>query len=49
MEAERPGDFKGRGIPSTFILSKDGKIVFRHLGSAKWDDQTSIDFIKTLL
>lgn len=49
METERPEDFKGRGIPTTFILSKDGKIAFRHLGSAKWDDQTCIDFIKTLL
>ncbi len=49
MEAERPEDFRGRGIPTTFILSKDGKIAFRHVGSAKWDAQASIDFIKTLL
>ncbi len=49
MASERPEDFKGRGIPDTFILSKDGKIAFRHIGSAKWDDQTSIDFIKSLL
>ncbi len=49
MEGERPEDFQGRGIPTTFILSKDGKIAFRHIGSAKWDDQTSVDFIKKLL
>ena len=49
MKAERPEDFKGRGIPATFILAKNGKIAFKHIGSAKWDDQASIDFIKTLL
>jgi thiol-disulfide isomerase/thioredoxin len=49
MEGERPEDFRGRGIPTTFILSQDGKISFRHIGSAKWDDQSSIDFIKNLL
>ncbi len=49
MEAERPEDFQSRGIPNTVILGKDGKIAFRHVGSAKWDDRTSIDFIKALL
>lgn len=49
LEGERPDDFQGRGIPATFILSKEGQIAFRHLGSAKWDDPTSIDFITSLL
>jgi thiol-disulfide isomerase/thioredoxin len=44
-----PAVFRTRGIPATFILSPDGKIAFRHIGSAKWDDDKSIDFIKGLM
>jgi hypothetical protein len=49
MKGERLEDFQGRGIPTMFIISKEEKIAFRHIGSAKWDDQTSIDFIRNLL
>lgn len=48
MHGAPPGVFKTRGIPATFILSPDGKIAFKHIGSAKWDDEKSIDFIKGL-
>ena len=49
MEGERPKAFEGRGIPATFLLSKDRKIAFRHVGSAKWDDLSVFDFIEGLL
>lgn len=49
MRGAPPAIFKTRGIPSTFILSPDGKIAFKHVGSAKWDDEKSIDFIKGLM
>jgi len=49
MHGAPPLVFKTRGIPSTFILSPDGKIAFKHIGSAKWDDDNSIDFIKGLM
>ena len=48
MHGAPPGVFKTPGIPATFILSRDGKIAFRHVGSAKWDDEKSIDFMKGL-
>jgi len=48
MHGAPPAVFKTRGIPATFILSPDGKIAFKHIGSAKWDDDKSIDFIKGL-
>jgi len=48
MHGAPPGVFKTRGIPATFILSPDGKIAFKHIGSAKWDDEKSIDFIRGL-
>ncbi|MCP4396304.1 MAG: TlpA family protein disulfide reductase [bacterium] len=49
MQEERPKDFLGRGIPTTFLLNREGKIAFRHVGSAKWDDELAVDFIKGLL
>ena len=49
MDDERPEAFMSRGIPATFILDQDGDIVFRQEGSAKWDDQSSIDFMNGLL
>jgi thiol-disulfide isomerase/thioredoxin len=48
MHGAPPLVFKTRGIPSTFILSPEGKIAYKHIGSAKWDDDKSIDFIKGL-
>jgi peroxiredoxin len=46
---EKPQVFNTRGIPATFIISRDGQIVFKHIGGAKWDDKTSVDFIKKIM
>lgn len=44
-----PSCFLTRGIPATFIISSDGRIAFKHVGAAKWDDEKSIEFLKGLL
>jgi thiol-disulfide isomerase/thioredoxin len=49
MSGKPPAVFKTRGIPATFILSPEGKVAFSHVGSAKWGDERSIEFIKGLL
>jgi thiol-disulfide isomerase/thioredoxin len=49
MREEPPAVFRSRGIPVTFILSPDGKVAFKHVGGAKWDDKTSVDFIRGLI
>ena len=49
MHGALPAIYKTRGIPATFILSPNGKIAFKHIGSANWDDERSIDFIKGLI
>ena len=46
---ERPSAFDSRGIPATFILDRKGRIVFRHVGSAAWDDESSVLFLTELL
>ena len=45
----RPSAFESLGIPATFILDREGRIVFRHVGSASWDDESSVRFLKELL
>lgn len=45
----RPSAFESLGIPATFILDRTGRIVFRHVGSARWDDETSVRFLNDLL
>jgi len=41
--------FKVNGIPASFILNAKGHVVFKHIGSAKWDGKESINFIKGLI
>lgn len=45
----RPSVFESQGIPATFILDREGRIVFRHVGSARWDDESSVRFLSDLL
>jgi len=46
---ELPKVFKTIGIPATFIISRDGSVVFKHVGSAKWDDESCLSFIRGLM
>jgi thiol-disulfide isomerase/thioredoxin len=44
-----PQVFKTEGVPATFIVNREGGIVFKHIGAAKWDDESCVNFIKNLL
>ncbi len=44
-----PNVFITRGIPATFIVDKEGAIVFKHIGFANWDDESTRSFIRSLL
>lgn len=44
-----PDVFITRGIPATFIADKEGSIVFRHIGFANWDDESTRSFIRSLM
>jgi peroxiredoxin len=43
-----PSTFAGRVIPSTFVISPDGKIVMRREGMAKYNTRSFIDFLSNL-
>jgi thiol-disulfide isomerase/thioredoxin len=43
-----PQIYKADAIPRTLIVAANGKIVFDHLGAAKWDSETTVNFLKTV-
>ena len=49
MRGSPPAVFDTQRVPATFILSRDGRITLKHIGSAKWDDDKTVDFIKRLI
>ncbi|MFN2455676.1 MAG: peroxiredoxin family protein [Pyrinomonadaceae bacterium] len=49
LSGDPPAVFKSEIVPTTFILSSDGKVAFKHAGAAKWDDEKSVDFLRSLL
>ena len=47
-QASPPGLFASDGIPTTFIVAPDGRIIVRHVGMARWDDPAAVTFIRSL-
>lgn len=45
---ERPAAYSGTGVPATYILSPEGKIAYRHVGPARWDDDQCVAFLRSL-
>ena len=41
--------FATTGIPTTFIINKEGKVVVKDVGSAFWNDESVIDYLNNLL
>lgn len=48
LDGPLPPAYKTPAIPATFIIDRQGGIAFRHIGSAKWDDETVVRFIESL-
>ncbi len=47
-QAAAPALFATDGIPTTFIVAPDGRVVVRHVGMARWDDPATVTFIRSL-
>lgn len=47
-EGERPKVYTTGIVPSTFILSPEGKVAFRFRGASRWDDDTCVAFMREL-
>ncbi len=44
-----PAVYKHRITPAAFIIGRDGKIAWSHEGAAKWNDETTVHFLRGLL
>ncbi|GBC61368.1 TlpA family protein disulfide reductase [Desulfonema ishimotonii] len=44
-----PAAFNVQSIPATFIIDRNGEVVFHHVGAAKWDDDACLSFIRSLI
>jgi len=49
VASEIPRDFFGGLLPTTLLLNKKGEIVFRHEGTADYNDKKFVDYIDKLL
>ena len=36
-------------IPRTFIIDRSGNIIFKHIGGARWDDESVLKYLESLL
>jgi len=43
-----PAELATYGIPTTYILSPTGELVFRRVGEARWDDKNCVEFLRQL-
>jgi thiol-disulfide isomerase/thioredoxin len=44
-----PSGFRTDGIPATFIIDGDGRVVVREVGAAQWDAPEVVDLLEKLL
>lgn len=43
-----PQGFATDGIPATFVVAPDGRVVVAEVGAAQWDDPSVVDFLEGL-
>jgi len=44
-----PDAFATKSIPTTFVISKDGKIVIRELGASNWSSENMLEIMNKLI
>lgn len=43
-----PTELRAEGLPTTYIFDAGGRMVFRHLGLAKWDEPEIVKYLEEL-
>ena len=43
------GDKKMNSLPQSFLLNKEGKVIYKKTGSAEWDSPEMVEMIRQLL
>ncbi len=42
-------DYRTTGVPESFLVDRDGRIVKKVIGATEWDDPANVDLIRRLL
>ena len=42
-------DYRTTGVPESFLIGRDGRIVKKVIGATEWDDSTHVELIRRLL
>jgi thiol-disulfide isomerase/thioredoxin len=45
VTGQLPASLEPRAIPTTYIVDRDGTIVFKKVGAAAWDSDSVVDFL----
>lgn len=48
VEGPLPADVVPDAIPTTYILGRDGRVVYKEVGAARWDDDSVVAFLRGL-
>jgi len=48
FEGPLPEPYAQKGVPVSYLISPEGEVVFKHQGSAKWDDPGPVNYLKSL-
>ncbi|MCP4009305.1 MAG: TlpA family protein disulfide reductase [Proteobacteria bacterium] len=48
LDGQVTGSWPIQGLPTTYILDPDGKMVYRMIGSREWDDEDLLDAVRDL-
>lgn len=48
LKEDLPEVFYSGQIPTTYIIDKEGNIVFTHIGYAIWDDESVVNFLEKI-
>jgi thiol-disulfide isomerase/thioredoxin len=49
IEGDPPEELKSDGIPATFVISRKGIVVLKHVGGADWAHERVVTFLEDLL
>ncbi len=48
LDGPRPAVFRTISTPASYIIDANGNIVFKHIGGARWDDPSTIEFLRLI-
>lgn len=48
LDGDLPEQFRGRIMPTTFVLDRAGAIALRQVGAAAWDHESVVTFVRGL-